>query len=148
MKEHMVKSLSPSSEPQFLRSPPQRKLQQLWLPDFCVFLHRQSMIMQTHIYSFFSFFAKPLGHHTYYFPSFFLILFFNFLFCIGVQLINNVVIVHVDSKGTQLYICMYSFSSKLPSHPGFHITLSSFMCYTIDLCCLSILNTGGPSQTL
>ena len=34
---------------------------------------------------------------------------------------------HVDSKGTQPYIDMCSFSFKLPSQPGCHITLNSFL---------------------
>ena len=34
----------------------------------------------------------------------------------------------VNSKGTQPYIYMYSFSPKLPSHPGCHITLSRVPC--------------------
>ena len=31
----------------------------------------------------------------------------------------------MDSKGTQLYMYMYPFSPKLPSHPGCHITVSA-----------------------
>lgn len=30
----------------------------------------------------------------------------------------------VNNKGTQLYVHMYPFSPKLPSHPGCHMTLS------------------------
>jgi len=36
--------------------------------------------------------------------------FFHFLFCIGVQLINNVLTFQVNSEGTQPYIYMYPFS--------------------------------------
>ena len=35
-----------------------------------------------------------------------------------------------DSKGTQLYVYMYPFSPKLPSHPGCCITLSRVPCAT------------------
>ena len=34
----------------------------------------------------------------------------------------------VHSKGTQPYIYMYPFFPKLPSHPGYHITLSRVPC--------------------
>ena len=34
----------------------------------------------------------------------------------------------VNSKGTQPYVYMYSFSPKLPSHSGCHITLSRVPC--------------------
>ena len=34
----------------------------------------------------------------------------------------------VDLKGTQPYISIYSFSPKLPSHKGCHITLSRVPC--------------------
>ena len=34
----------------------------------------------------------------------------------------------MHSKGTQLYIYMYPLSPKLPSHPGYHITLSRVPC--------------------
>ena len=36
--------------------------------------------------------------------------FFHFLFCIGVQLINNVLTFQVNSEGTQPYIYMHPFS--------------------------------------
>ena len=50
--------------------------------------------------------------------------------------------VQVNSKGTQPYKYMYPFFSKLPSHPGCHITGSSSLSYTAGPCCLSILNTA------
>ena len=50
----------------------------------------------------------------------------NFLFCIEIYLINNVVVVSVNSKGTLSYIYMYSFSS----HPSQHVTLSRVLCDT------------------
>ena len=48
----------------------------------------------------------------------------------------------MDSKGPQLYIYMYSFSPKLPSHPDCHITLDRVPCakYVAGPCWLSILN--------
>ena len=46
------------------------------------------------------------------------------VFYIGIQPINNVMIVQVDSKWTPSNISMYPFSPQLPSHPGCHITLS------------------------
>ena len=49
--------------------------------------------------------------------------FFSFLFCIGVEPINNVVRV---SGGAPLYT--YPFSPKLPSHPGCHVALSRVSC--------------------
>ena len=46
----------------------------------------------------------------------------------------------MKSKGTQpIYIYMYPFSPKLPSHPGCHITSSRV---TVGPCWLSILNTA------
>ena len=45
---------------------------------------------------------------------------FNFL-CIGVQPINNVVIVSGGQQGTQRHIYMYPFSPTLPFHLGCHI---------------------------
>ena len=46
------------------------------------------------------------------------IIIFNFLFCTGLKPINIVVIVSVNSEGTQPHIIMYPFSPKLPSYPG------------------------------
>ena len=59
-----------------------------------------------------------------------------------VQPINSVVAVSGESKGTQPYVYMYPFFSKLSSHPGWHIILSreSSVCYTIGPCWVSILN--------
>ena len=34
----------------------------------------------------------------------------------------------MNCKGTQPYIYLYPFFCKLPSHPGYHITLSSSTC--------------------
>ena len=75
--------------------------------------------------------------HTNYFGmlSFSLDFFFKFIvvfltpktFCIGVQPINNVMIVS-GWEGTQPYIYMYPFCLKHPSHPGWHITLSRVPC--------------------
>ena len=64
--------------------------------------------------------------------------FFNFFyFGIGVQLINNVVI--VSGEGTLSYIYMYPFSPKLPSHS--HAIEQSSTSYTVGPCWLSVLNT-------
>ena len=41
---------------------------------------------------------------------------------------DNVVIVSGEQGGTQPYIYMFSFSPKLPSHPGCHTTLSRAPC--------------------
>ena len=49
-------------------------------------------------------------------------------FCLGVWLMNHVVIVLGDSEGTQVYIYMYRLSPKLPSYPACHITLSRVPC--------------------
>ena len=47
----------------------------------------------------------------------FVFFFFNFLFHVGKQPVNSVVVLG-DIKGTQPYTYMYPFSLKLPSHPG------------------------------
>ena len=55
--------------------------------------------------------------------SFFLILYF----VLGYSwFTNNAVTVSVNRKGTQPYIHVYPFSPKLPSHPGYHTTLTEF----------------------
>ena len=54
------------------------------------------------------------------------VFFFNFLFCSGVQLINNVVMLKVDSKGTQTYI--YTPIHPLPNSPL--IQAASSMLYS------------------
>ena len=55
----------------------------------------------------------------------------KFFFCVGVEPVNNVVIVsgefQVNNEETLPYIYMYLFS-KLPSYPGCHITLSRVPC--------------------
>ena len=55
-------------------------------------------------------------------------LIFNSLFYIGVQPINDVVLVFCYTYVIQLYIYMFLFSPKLLSHPGCHITLSRVPC--------------------
>ena len=65
------------------------------------------------------------------FAQFLLVNFFSFLifhFCVGIQPTDTVVIVQVNSEGTQPYIYMGPFSPRLPSHPGCHITLSRVPC--------------------
>ena len=56
--------------------------------------------------------------------------FFNFLFSIGIYLINNVT-VSGAGRGAYLYIYTYPFSPKFPSHPGCSITLSRVPCAVI-----------------
>ena len=58
----------------------------------------------------------------------FLNFFFNFLFSIVVQPVNNVVIVSGVQQRDQPQIHMHPFSPKLPSSPGCHITLSRVPC--------------------
>ena len=69
---------------------------------------------------------------------------FNFLFCIGVQLINNVMIVSGEQlRESATYIHVSSLpQTALPS--CCHITLSRqcSMCYTVGPCWLSTLNTA------
>ena len=49
----------------------------------------------------------------------------NFLFCIGVWPVNNIVIVSGEQgRDSAIHISMYPFWPKLPSYPGCHITLS------------------------
>ena len=50
------------------------------------------------------------------------------LFKNGILLINNVVIISVDNKGTQPCVYMYPLSPTLPSHPGCHVTVSRVSC--------------------
>ena len=66
--------------------------------------------------------------------------FLNFLFCIGVQPSNNVVIVSGKQwRNSGIYILC---SSKLSSHSSCHITLSIVTqhCYTVGPCWLCFLN--------
>ena len=52
----------------------------------------------------------------------------NFLFCIGVQLINNAVIISGgEQKDSAIYIHV-SILSQAPPHPGCHITLRRVPC--------------------
>ena len=55
-------------------------------------------------------------------------LFFFFLFCIGVQLINKVVTVSSEQLMNSAIHSKYPFFPKLPSHPGSCITLSRVPC--------------------
>ena len=57
-----------------------------------------------------------------------LYLFFNFLFYIEAQPIYNAVIVSGGEQRDSAIHIKYPFSSKLPSHPGCHITLSRDPC--------------------
>ena len=61
--------------------------------------------------------------------------------------VNSLTLSHL---GSQPYIYMYPFSPRLPSHLGWHIALSSFMCCTVGLCWSSVLNIAVctlPFQT-
>ena len=59
-----------------------------------------------------------------------MVLFFKtfYLFYIGVQPVNNVVIVTGGQQGLQPYINLYLFSPKLLSHSGCLVTLSKVAC--------------------
>ena len=52
----------------------------------------------------------------------------NLLFYVGVYLIDHVVVISVNSEGSQPCIHMYAFSPKPRSYPGWHITLSRVPC--------------------
>ena len=74
----------------------------------------------------------------------------SFLFCFGVQLINNADSFGWTVKGlSHTYTCIHSPPNLLP--PGLpHNIDQSSMCWTIGPCWLSILNTAVrtcPSQT-
>ena len=76
----------------------------------------------------------------------------NFLFCIGVQLINNV-IVSGEQQGDSAKHVLVSILPQTPSHPGCHITLSRvpsamrqvFAGYAFIAC---VLWSGIPSGQL
>ena len=70
------------------------------------------------------------------YPFYFIL---NFPFHIGVEPMNNIVIVSGGSAGTQPSIAMCPFS-KLPSHPGYHVTLSRVPCPT---CTFSLIFDGS-----
>ena len=70
------------------------------------------------------------------YPFYFIL---NFPFHIGVEPMNNIVIVSGGSAGTQPSIPMCPFS-KLPSHPGHHVTLSRVPCPT---CTSSLIFDGS-----
>ena len=94
----------------------------------------------------------------------FIFIFFNFLFCIGVWPINNVVIVSDElQRDSAMYPCIHTYScihvwdshvsilprSPLPSRLP-HNFERSFLCYTVGFWWESILNTAVcacPSQT-
>ena len=82
----------------------------------------------------------------------------SFVFCIGVQLINNVVIVSGgQQRDSAIHIYMYSFSPKLSSHPGCHITVNKvpWLCsrtlfvfhFKYSSVCMSIRNSSFSSAT-
>ena len=54
--------------------------------------------------------------------------FFNFLFCIGVQPINNVAVISGEHQRDSAIHIHISILCKLPSHPGFQIRLSRDPC--------------------
>ena len=53
---------------------------------------------------------------------------FDLLFCIGIQLISNVVIVSGGQQRDSATYTHVSILPKLPSHPGCHIALSTVPC--------------------
>ena len=71
------------------------------------------------------------------------IYFESFLFHIGVQLINNVVILSGGQQRDSIIHTHVPILPKLPSHPGFHMTLSRVLCYTVGPCWLPILNIAA-----
>ena len=73
---------------------------------------------------------KKLGKREFlFFFQWWCVLFFNFSFCIGVYWINNVMIVSGKQwRDSAIYIHMYPFSPKLPSHLGCYVTLSRVPC--------------------
>ena len=69
---------------------------------------------------------------------FFFVLFWTFYFTLEYSRLTMLQQVQVLSRVTQPYIFMYPFCSKLPSHPGCHVTLSRGPCETYRV----------PSRTL
>ena len=53
---------------------------------------------------------------------------------------DNVIVSEKQQRDLAIHTHV-SFSLKPHSHSGCHITLSSSLCYTVDPCWLSILNT-------
>ena len=75
------------------------------------------------------------------FPSFHFVFFLNFLFYIGVQLINNVVIVsdaQQSNSAIHIHVSILP-QTPLPSRLPHNIEQSS-LCYTVGPCWLSFLN--------
>ena len=62
------------------------------------------------------------------FGSYLVTFFLTFYFILEYSLLTMLWWFQVGSKGTQPYIYMYPFSSKLPSHPACHIILSGVPC--------------------
>ena len=52
----------------------------------------------------------------------------NFLFCIGIWTINNVVIVSGEQQRNSVILIHVSIFPRTPSHAGWHITLSRVPC--------------------
>ena len=72
-------------------------------------------------------------------------LFLNFLFCIGVQLINNgVIFASEQCKDSAIHIHVSILPQPLPSRLPYN-TVQSSMCYTVGPCWLSILNIARCS---
>ena len=79
-----------------------------------------------------------INYQTPYFFNFFLL---NFLFCVGIQLINNVVVVLGEQgRDSIIQIPIYILpQTSLPSSLPHNIEQSSIY-YTVGLCWLSLLN--------
>ena len=56
--------------------------------------------------------------------SFFFFKLWTFYFVLGYSSLTMLWSFQLNSEGTQLYIYVYPFSPRPPSHPGWHITLS------------------------
>ena len=56
--------------------------------------------------------------------------FLNFLFCIGVYPINNIVMVSGEQQRDPAMYKHVTILPQLPSHPGCHITLNRVSCAT------------------
>ena len=82
--------------------------------------------------------------------SVFLFFFFYFLFCIGVMVINNIVIASSEQqRDSAIYIHVSILPQTLLSSRLPHNIKQGSLCYTVSLCWPSILNTAVctcPSQ--
>ena len=109
-----------------LPSPPPRQLQKFLTGLFShqsLFSTQQTVIL-----------LKSKSEHIFC-VIFFCFCFLTFYFVLGYS--RLAMLEQFQVRGTQPYLYMYPFSSKLPSHLGCSATLNSFMCYTLGPCWLS-----------